>query len=296
MKADELYKEAINKVLSCGKEKSNRTGTDTISISGYMFEYDMSYGFPLLTTKKMAWKTLRVELEGFIKGITDKQWYKDRGCNIWNEWCNPQKVPYGHDAETQAAMSAENDLGPVYGFQWRNWNGGYPIEEWINPETQSYEGAGIDQLKWAIDQVKTNPNNRRIIVNAWNPEQLDQMALVPCHYSYQLLCDGDTLDLLWNQRSCDLFLGIPFNIASYALLLELIAKETGMKAGKLIGFWGDLHIYENHLTQVNEQLKRTPYNSPTLSLDNDSIWDWTWDKATLQGYESHGPLKAEVAV
>lgn len=287
MHADELYMRAIQKVMDEGKMKDNRTGTRTRSISGYMFEYDMDRGFPLLTTKKMAWKTIRVELEGFIKGITDKQWYKDRGCNIWNEWCNPEKVPYGHDEETQAAMAAENDLGPVYGYQWRHWNAPYGWKDLHK---------GIDQLEWAVNQIKTNPNNRRIIVNAWNPEQLKSMALVPCHYSYQLLCNDDTLDLLWNQRSCDLFLGIPFNIASYALLLSLIARECGKKPGKLIGFWGDLHIYENHYKQIFEQQTRMPFHSPTLLLNNSSIFDFTWDDAILDGYECHGPLKAEVAV
>jgi thymidylate synthase len=288
MIADELYKEALSHILAKGRVKENRTGIVTKSVSGYMFQYDMADGFPLLTTKKMAWKTIRVELEGFIKGITDKSWYKERGCNIWNEWCNPQTVPYGHDEATKEAMAAENDLGPVYGYQWRNWNGNY---------TDGYGNQdGFDQLAWAIDQVKNNPQNRRILVNAWNPEQLSQMALVPCHYSFQLLCNDGTLDLLWNQRSCDLFLGIPFNIASYALLLELIAKECGLKAGKLIGFWGDLHLYENHMTQVIEQLNRRPFAAPTLKLTSGSIFEWDHTKAILEGYECHPPIKAEVAI
>ena len=255
-----------------------------------MIDYSMANGFPLLTTKKMAWKTIRVELEGFIKGVTDKSWFQERGCKIWNEWCSPSKVPYGHDDETLKAMAEEKDLGPIYGFQWRNFNGEYQFG------TGKFNG-GVDQLANAIDLLKTNPDSRRILVNAWNPQQLGEMALVPCHYSYQLLCNDGELDLLWNQRSCDVFLGIPFNIASYALLLELIAKECGLKAGKLIGFLGDAHIYVNHLDQLDEQMKRKPYAPPTLKLEGyDSIFDWEWQHATLDGYESHASIKGEVAV
>jgi thymidylate synthase len=290
MNIDQVYKQLVEKVLREGKRKTNRTATDTISVSGCMIDYDMANGFPLLTTKKMAWKTLRVELEGFIKGVTDKAWFQERGCKIWNEWCTPAKVPYGHDEAACKAMSEEQDLGPIYGFQWRNFNGRYEFG------AGSFAG-GIDQLARAIEILKTNPNSRRILVNSWNPQQLDQMALVPCHYSYQLLCTDGVLDLLWNQRSCDIFLGIPFNIASYALLLELIAKECGMKAGKLIGFLGDAHIYVNHLAQLDEQLKREPYTPPTLILDGyDSIFGWEWPHATLNGYECHPALKGEVAV
>ncbi len=255
-----------------------------------MLEYAMENGFPLLSTKKMAWKTIRVELEGFIRGVTRKTWFQERGCKIWNEWCSPLKVPYGHDEKTLVAMAEEDDLGPIYGFQWRNFNGRY------DPDAAAFSG-GIDQLQWAIQELKTNPHSRRIIVNSWNPQQLGEMALVPCHYSYQLLCNDGELDLLWNQRSCDVFLGIPFNIASYGLLLELIAKECGMKAGKLIGFLGDAHIYVNHLDQLEEQMNRKPFTPPTLKLDGyDSISDWEWKHATLDGYECHSAIKGEVAV
>ena len=290
MNIDDVYKDIIRKILSDGQLKENRTGVDTISLTGYMLEYDMGNGFPLLTTKKMAWKTLRVELEGFIRGITDKQWFKERGCNIWNEWCNPQKVSYGHDDETQAKMKAENDLGPIYGYQWRNFNGdyyGHPMNKTV----------GVDQLAWAIDQLKTNPQSRRIIVNAWNPQQLTDMALVPCHYSFQLLCNNGRLDLLWNQRSVDTFLGLPFNIASYGLLLELIAKECNLEVGKLIGFLADVHIYVNHKEQLNTQLGRHPFDPPILTLDGyNDIFDWSWDDVTLDGYECHSAIKGEVAV
>lgn len=290
MNIDQIYGQIVEKILSEGKQKNNRTATDTLSVSGCMIEYQMDNGFPLLTTKKMAWKTIRVELEGFIRGVTSKAWFQERGCNIWNEWCTPSKVPYGHDDATLTAMATEDDLGPIYGFQWRNFNGPY------TSDSTAFKG-GVDQLKCAIEELKTNPNSRRIIVNSWNPQQLGEMALVPCHYSYQLLCNDGVLDLLWNQRSCDVFLGIPFNIASYALLLELIAKECGMKAGKLIGFLGDAHIYVNHLEQLEEQMKRKPFTPPTLKLDGyDSIFDWEYNHATLDGYEYHAAIKGEVAV
>lgn len=290
MNIDQVYKQVVEKVLREGKKKTNRTATDVISVSGCMIDYDMANGFPLLTTKKMAWKTIRVELEGFIKGVTDKSWFQERGCKIWNEWCTPVKVPYGHDAATYKAMAEEKDLGPIYGFQWRNFNGRYEFG------AEDFTG-GIDQLAKAIETLKTNPDSRRILVNAWNPQQLDQMALVPCHYSYQLLCSEGVVDLLWNQRSCDIFLGIPFNIASYALLLELVAKECGLKAGKLIGFLGDAHIYVNHQAQLEEQMQRAPYAPPTLKLGGyDSIFDWEWQHAVLDGYECHPAIKGEVAV
>ena len=290
MNIDQVYKKVVEKILREGKQKTNRTAVDTISVSGCMIDYDMANGFPLLTTKKMAWKTIRVELEGFIKGVTDKSWFQERGCKIWNEWCTPAKVPYGHDAAALKAMAEEKDLGPIYGFQWRNFNGRYEFG------AESFAG-GIDQLANAVETLKTNPDSRRILINAWNPQQLNQMALVPCHYSYQLLCNDGVLDLLWNQRSCDIFLGIPFNIASYALLLELIARECGMRAGKLIGFLGDAHIYVNHLAQLDEQMKREPYAPPVLSLSGyNSIFDWEWQCATLEGYECHPAIKGEVAV
>lgn len=296
MNIDIIYHDLLRKILTEGKVKTNRTKVTTTSISGAMIEYDMADGFPLLTTKKMAWKTLRVELEGFIKGITDKRWFQERGCKIWNEWCSPKKVPYANDDVTCARMAAEPDLGPIYGFQWRNFNGNYNGPEARISDDPSLL-SGVDQLKWAIEQVKNNPNSRRIIVSAWNPQQLDQMALVPCHYAFQLLVNGDQLDLLWNQRSCDTFLGIPFNIASYALLLELIAHECGLKANKLIGFLGDVHVYHNHMEQIQAQLEREPYPAPKLILGgHESIFDWEWSDATLDGYQSHGALPGAIAV
>jgi len=292
MNIDEVYFQIINKILKEGTLKENRTGVDTISVSGCMLEYDMKNGFPLLTTKKMAWKTIRVELEGFIKGITSKKWYQDRGCHIWDAWCNPSKVPYGHDEETRKRMAAEDDLGPIYGYQWRRFN-----ELYLGREHKLPIREGVDQLAWAIDQLKTNPQNRRIIVSAWNPEQLNQMALVPCHYSFQLLQNNGKLDLLWNQRSVDSFIGLPFNIASYGLLLSLIANECGLEQGKLIGFLADTHIYVNHLDQLKEQEQRKPFGPSKINIANDkSVFDWEWKDARLENYKSHEAIKGKVAI
>lgn len=295
MTIDKQYLDLLKKIISQGKTKTNRTGIDTKSITGHMLEYDMSNGFPLLTTKKMAWKTIRVELEGFIKGVTDKRWYKDRGCNIWNEWSNPRLVKYGHDDETKKMMSECNDLGPIYGYQWRSFN--YPYIDGA-PKTNVFTNIGYDQLVNAIYEVKNNPDSRRIIVSAWNPQQLNKMALVPCHYSFQLLCNNGTIDLLWNQRSVDVPLGLPFNIASYALLLELIAKECNLKPGKLIGFLADVHIYMNQMEGIREQLNREPFDAPTLELSDDynNIFNWDWSKATLSNYKCHESIKMPVAV
>ncbi len=281
------YLDLLKKIVDEGVWKQNRTGIKTKSITGAMFEHKMSDGFPALTTKMLAFKTMAVELEGFIKGITSKKWYQDRGCHIWDSWCNPMKVPYGNDEATKAKMKAEDDLGNIYGKQWRSW--------WKQICYSDYEI--IDQFALMIDKLKKNPLDRRNIVTAWNPAELDQMALVPCHYSFQVLSDGTNLDLLWNQRSCDAPLGIPFNIASYALLLELIAKETNLVPNKLIGFLADVHIYENQYETVLEQIKREPYSLPKLEIKNfTSIFDWTHDQVSLVDYKHHPKLDYPIAV
>ncbi len=289
------YLDILKKIVDEGVWKQNRTGIKTKSITGAMFEHKMSEGFPALTTKKLAFKTMTVELEGFIKGITSKKWYQERGCHIWDSWCNPLKVPYGNDEETKAKMKAEDDLGNIYGKQWREWeyyhgdipDGGYEEDAW----------SSIDQFKIMIEKLKSNPLDRRNIVMAWNPAELNQMALVPCHYSFQVLSDGTNVDLLWNQRSCDQPIGIPFNIASYGLLLELIGKETGLIPNKLIGFLADVHIYENQYETVLEQLKREPLQLPKLEIrDFKSIFEWTHDTVSLIDYKHHPKLDYPVAV
>ena len=294
------YLDILANIEANGQIKKNRTGIDTKSITGAFFEHDMGDGFPLLTTKKMGLKTIATELEFFIKGMSDKQWLKDRGCHIWDDWCNPEKVPYGNDDVTKQKMKDENDLGRIYGVQWRDWKTTVGIDV-IDPDISLYKQdlvvtKHIDQLKNVIEKLKTNPFDRRMIVMAWNPAEIDQMALPPCHYSFQLLSDGEHVDLIWNQRSCDIFLGSGFNIASYGLLLEIIAKTVGMKARKLVGQWADVHIYQNHMEQVKEQLTRTPKKLPEIEITCNDIFSWTREDFILKNYESHPRIKAEVAV
>ena len=279
------YLDILDRILKEGKLKHNRTGVDTLSISGTMLEFDMSTGkFPLMTTKKMGLKNICAELEMFLHGITSKKFLEDRGCHIWSAWANPKKVPYGNDEETKKKMAEEDDLGPIYGSQWVNFN-----------------GEGINQLQKAIDTLKTNPNDRRMIVSAWNPLKLDQMALPPCHYCYQFLSNDSYVDLLWNQRSSDYPIGVPYDIASYAMLLTLVCKQVKMKPGKLIGFFADSHIYVNQIEGVKEQLSRTPYELPSITITNAedpnwTIWDWKYTDFTLENYQCHPAIKMPVAV
>lgn len=285
------YLDIVRRILNEGELKENRTGVDTIAIAGATFEHDMSVGFPLLTTKKMAHKSIRVELEGFIKGITDKKWFQERGCKIWDEWCNPQKVPYGHDEETKKKMFEERDLGPIYGFQWRHFNADY------DNYNSDYSGKGIDQLANVISSLDKNPNDRRMVVNAWNPLQIGQMALPPCHYGFQVTVINDKLNLLWNQRSVDTMLGLPFNIASYGFLLHLLAKESGFKEGKLIGFLGDVHIYKNQIKGAEEQLEREPYELPNVVSDDfESIFYWHHNITRITDYVSHDKIEFPLAI
>lgn len=287
----EQYLEIIDKIFRKGIKKENRTGIDTLAIAGTMFEHDMSQGFPLLTTKKMAHKSLRIELEGFLKGITDKKWYQNRGCHIWDEWCNPKKVPYAHDEETKRKMLEERDLGPMYGFQWRHFGAEY------KGYNKDHAEKGVDQLKNLVNTLKTNPMDRRMIVSAWNPERIQEMALPPCHYGFQVTIIDNKLNLLWNQRSVDTMLGLPFNIASYGLLLNLLSKESGFKPGKLVGFLGDVHIYENHIHGAMEQLARKPYPLPQIEIPNfSSVFDWKYDNFELKNYKHHEKINFDIAV
>jgi thymidylate synthase len=244
----------------------------------------MKDGFPLLTSKKMGIKNIASELEMFIKGIQDKRWLQERNNHIWDEWCNPKKVPYGNDEETKAKMLAEPDLGPIYGSQWVCFNG---------------DSENGNQLKTVIETIKKDPTSRRLIISAWNPLQLDEMALPPCVIGYQFLCypETNTIDIIWVQRSVDSFLGLPFDLAEAALFLMLICKETGYQPGKVIGMLGNCHIYENCLEQVKEQLSRTPHKLPTVEITNwSNIWDWKYTDFELIDYTSEGRLTATVAV
>ena len=278
------YLDLMKTILETGTLKHNRTGIDTISAPCQFIRHDMRTGFPLLTTKKVGLKTVCGELEMFIKGEHSKKFLHERNVKIWDEWANPQKVPYGHDEETQIKMREEDDLGEIYGVNWNNWN-----------------NTGLNQLRNAIETLKTNPTDRRMIVSAWNPERLDHMALPPCHFCFQLISDGEYVDLLWNQRSLDTFLGGGFDLASYGMLLTLICHQVKMTPRFLAASFGDAHIYVNHLDQVKEQLSREPYPLPTVKiLDADNpdwtIWDWKYTDFDLIDYRCHPAIKAPIAV
>lgn len=287
------YLDIVDKIIKEGVLAENRTGVPAYTIAGAMFVHDMQDGFPILITKNVPFKMIASELEFFIKGMTDKKWLQDRNNHIWDEWANPEITPYGHDEESKKKMLEERDLGPIYGFQWRHFNAPYENYDY------NYRDKGIDQLKKVIETIKNNPRDRRMIVSAWNPEQLDKMALPPCHYCFQVTVLDGKLNLLWNQRSVDTMLGLPFNIASYALLLHLLAKETGLKEGKLVGFLADVHIYKNHLDKASEQLKRDPnkYPLPKIETDNWSgIFDWSFEDSKILDYQSYDKIPFEIAV
>ena len=287
------YLDIVRHILETGEMKENRTGVRALTVAGAMFEHDMARGYPLLTTKKMPFKVMTTELEFFIKGITDKQWLKDRNCHIWDEWASPKKAPYGHDEQSKKRMADERDLGPVYGFQWRHFGAPYHSHD------TNYDEQGIDQLATLVQKIKTNPDDRRMIVCAWNPLALPEMGLPPCHYAFQVTVINGKLNLLWNQRSVDTMLGLPFNISSYALLLHLLTKEAGLKEGKLVGFLGDVHIYENHLDGAREQLTRNPmtYALPTIQTDPwTGLFNWEATHTKLIGYESYPKIEFQIAV
>jgi thymidylate synthase len=285
------YHEIIKKILKEGAIKKTRQGVDAYTIAGTIFEHDMGNGFPILTTKFVPLKLVASELQFFIEGITDKRWLQERNNHIWDEWCSPDKVPYGHDKKTKEKMAAERDLGPVYGFQWRNFGAEYTA--WNKPP----KTHGVDQLKQIVDTLKKNPNDRRMIVMAWNPLALGRMALPPCHYCFQATVIDGKLNLLWSQRSVDVALGLPFNITSYALLLHLLAKESNLKEGKLVGFLADTHIFVNHINGVKEQIKRKPYNLPKVKTNNfKSIFAWKYTDSELANYIHHPKIKFDIAV
>lgn len=308
---------------NCTDIRNNRTGIPDIGLGyGATFVHDMNTGFPLITTKKMGLKSIATELEFFLHGITDKKWLQDRKVNIWKQWANPVKVEKSYNYYLNIAqkhnyelcdeekttirnsiMDKERDLGPIYGFQWRHFGGKYQwntkrIEK--NP-TDNFDPKypGIDQVANAIDKLKNNPNDRRILVSAWNPTEFYQMALPPCHIMHQLVVRDGKLSLIWTQRSCDMFLGVPYNIASYALLLLLYAKEANLKPGILKGELHDAHIYTNHMPQVKEQLTRTPYKLPTVEIPDENwngMLNWHADGGfILKDYICHERLRGDVA-
>jgi thymidylate synthase len=288
-KLDEQYRGLLAEVLHNGVEKEDRTGTGTLSRFGMSIRHDMSQGFPILTTKKIAWKTMVTELKWFLKGDTNIKYLVDNGCNIWNgdayrRYCKLQ-VPHDH-FETQEEFieliktkdefaNKWGELGPIYGKQWRDIN-------------------GIDQLENLIVGLINNPNGRRHIVDSWNSEQLHLMTLPPCHYSFQCYVADGKLSLMWNQRSADLFLGVPFNISSYGLLLHLLCKETGYEPGYLIGSFGDIHLYKNHIEQAKEQISRDGFDLPELKVSCYDIYRGDFD-AELVNYKSHPTIKAPLS-
>ena len=298
MNHDTAYLNIARKIIIEGEWKNNRTGIRTKVIPFQHFQHNMADGFPLLTTKKMGLKNIAAELEFFIKGLTDKQWLKDRNCHIWDGWANPSapvkyngqytKLSSIEDTDDRLTLQKEcNDLGYVYGWQWRSFDG-------------IRGGGGYDQLGDIVLKLHNNPDDRRMICSAWNPKQLDKMALPPCHLLFNVVVINGTLHLHWHQRSCDFFLGVPFNVASYALLLKLLAKEGGFKEGILSGLLADCHIYENHMDQMEEQIGREPYEAPQVEiLDRDgrfSIFNWQYTDFKLNNYNSHPAIKGEVAI
>ena len=314
------YLDILDNIMTNGHDvRMNRTGIPDSGLSaGAVFEHNMSDGFPLVTTKQMGLRNIATELEFFLHGITDKKWLQDRNCHIWDEWANPVRVqqtydiitgnkPALTDKEKQAiknsVMDMERDLGPIYGFQWRHFGGEYQwdISRIDKNPTDNFnpQNPGVDQVKSAIDKLKNNPNDRRIIVSAWNPTAMSQMALPPCHMMHQLVVRDGTISLIWTQRSCDMFLGVPYNIASYALLLLLYAKESGLKPGTLKGELHDAHIYQNHIPQVRQQLKRTPYLLPTVEIPNTNwrgMLNWSAQGGfVLKNYVHHAKLRGDVA-
>lgn len=261
------YLNLLQHILDNGVQKSDRTGTGTISTFGYQMRFDLQKGFPLVTTKKLHLKSIIYELLWFLRGETNTSYLKENGVSIWNEWENEH-----------------GDLGPVYGKQWRSWEGA--------------GGETIDQVKDVIQQIKSNPDSRRMIVSAWNVADLPKMALMPCHALFQFYVADGKLSCQLYQRSADVFLGVPFNIASYALLTMMMAQVTGLQCGEFIHTFGDVHIYNNHLEQVHTQLSRQPFPLPQMKLNGDvkDIFNFEFKDFTLENYQFHPAIKAPVAV
>lgn len=294
---DKEYKRLLKKILTHGVLEKNRTGVAAKRIAGFMFEHDMGTGFPLLTLRKLPFKSTKVELEFFIKGLRSKKWLQDRGCRYWDHWCNPKKVSYSNETAIKAKMAAEDDLGLIYGTQWRNF--AFPDDEMggLYVDSRGNSPEGVDQLKKLVETLKENPQDRRGIVSAWNPLALPYAALPSCHYGFQVTITNGYLNLAWNQRSVDTVCGLPANISSYATLLHLLAKELGCKEGKLIGFLMDCHIYVNHVDGVTSMMELTAFDLPTVKTDKfTSVFDWEYGDTELIGYQSGPPIKFEVAV
>ncbi|GGM18461.1 thymidylate synthase [Promicromonospora citrea] len=260
------YEDLLRDVLANGTRKADRTGTGTRSVFGRQIRYDLAAGFPLITTKKVHLRSIVLELLWFLRGDSNVRWLQERGVTIWDEWADES-----------------GELGPVYGVQWRSW--------------PTPDGGQVDQIAKVVEQIRTNPDSRRHIVTAWNPAEVDDMALPPCHALFQFHVADGKLSCQLYQRSADLFLGVPFNIASYALLTHMVAAQTGLEVGEFVWTGGDCHIYDNHVEQVETQLARDPYPYPSLRLaPRDSIFDYEYEDVEVLGYVSHPAIKAPVAV
>ena len=261
------YLDLLADVLENGTDRPDRTGTGTRSVFGRQVRFDLSQGFPLLTTKKLHLKSIIYELLWFLRGGTNVRWLQERGVRIWDEWAD-----------------ANGDLGPVYGSQWRSWPDG--------------RGGTIDQIANVVESIRTKPDSRRHIVTAWNPAEVEDMALPPCHCLFQFYVANGRLSLQLYQRSADIFLGVPFNIASYALLLKMVAQATNLEAGEFVHTFGDIHLYANHFEQAREQLGRAPRPLPqvTLNPDRTSIFEFEYEDFLVTGYDPHPHIKAPVAV
>ena len=263
----QTYLDLLSRILSDGAVKGDRTGTGTRSVFGHQMRFDLADGFPLLTTKKLHVKSIIHELLWFLNGDSNIRYLQENGVRIWDEWADEN-----------------GDLGPVYGHQWRSWPG--------------HDGKGIDQISWLMREIKENPNSRRLIVSAWNVADVDCMALPPCHCLFQFYVADGKLSCQLYQRSADVFLGVPFNIASYALLAIMVARVSGYAPGEFIHTFGDAHLYSNHLVQAHEQLSRAPRSLPRIDLNPDvhSIFDFTYGDFELHDYDPHPHIKAEVSV
>ncbi|WP_296204450.1 thymidylate synthase [Psychrobacter sp. UBA3962] len=282
-KNEAAYLDLIRYVRDHGTEKGDRTGTGTRSHFGAQLRFDLKEGFPLLTTKKVHMKSITYELFWFLKGDTHVKYLQDHNVRIWNEWSTAE--------QTARFGRPEGELGPIYGHQWRNYGAS-------KAEDGSYNQDGIDQISEVIEQIKSNPNSRRLIVSGWNPAEATQVALPPCHTLFQFFVADGKLSCQLYQRSADLFLGVPFNIASYALLTHMIAQVCDLEVGEFIWTGGDCHLYQNHIEQVNEQLSREAYELPSLWLNPEikDIFDFTFDDIRVENYKSHPAIKAPVAV
>ncbi|MBU3604017.1 thymidylate synthase [Polynucleobacter sp. AP-Kaivos-20-H2] len=261
------YHDLMKEVLAKGVQKSDRTGTGTVSVFGHQMRFNLADGFPMVTTKKLHLKSIIYELLWFLKGSTNNNWLKERGVSIWNEWAAP-----------------DGDLGPIYGYQWRSW--------------PAPNGQHIDQISEVVETIKKNPDSRRIIVSAWNVADIPRMALAPCHAFFQFYVADGKLSCQLYQRSADIFLGVPFNIASYALLTHMMAQQCNLEVGDFVWTGGDCHLYSNHLEQVELQLSRDFFPLPKLSIlrKPDSIFDYEFEDFEIIGYESHPHIKAPVAI